>query len=167
MQAVLKGGTLIDRTGTAPAPQAVVVIEGDRVTCVGTEPGFGSALTGAVDVAGKTVLPGLIHGHEYLVNRWGAGTDVIGDLATEMTLMMQGGMTAMQVLQSAKRVNAEILGQAAGIGTVEPGKLADVCVVGGDPLADIGVVRDVRMVFRGGRLHRSEVLARATGKIPL
>ena len=99
--------------------------------------------------------------------KMGAGTDVIGDMATEMMLMMEGGLSAMQVLQAATRVNAEILGQAASLGTVEAGKLADVIVIGGDPLADIGAVRDVRMVFKGGRLHRPEVLAQATGKTPL
>jgi imidazolonepropionase-like amidohydrolase len=97
----------------------------------------------------------------------GAGTDVIGDLATEMTLMMQGGMTAMGVIESATRINAEILQRADEFGTVTAGKLADVIVIDGDPLADMNAIRKVSLVFKGGRLFRPEVLAGGTGKTPL
>jgi imidazolonepropionase-like amidohydrolase len=44
------------------------------------------------------------------------------------------------------------LGVADQIGTVEPGKLADLTFVGGDPLMDIRNTRDVKRVMRGGRL---------------
>lgn len=97
----------------------------------------------------------------------GAGTDVIGDLATEMALMMQGGMTAMGVIESATRINAEILQRADQFGTVTAGKMADVIVIDGNPLADINAFRSVRLVFKGGRLFHPEVLAQGTGKTPL
>ena len=77
MSYVLKGGTLIDCTGAPPLPRAVVVLEGERIARVGRESDFGgdlSQLGEVLDVSGQTVLPGLINGHEHLVNRWGTGT---------------------------------------------------------------------------------------------
>ncbi len=97
----------------------------------------------------------------------GVGTDVIGDLATEMLLMMQGGMTAIGVIEAATRINAEILQRADEIGTIAPGKLADIIVLDGDPLVDMGAIRKVSLVFKGGRPFRPEVLAHGTGKTPL
>ena len=46
-------------------------------------------------------------------------------------------MTPMQAIQAATRVGAELLGWEDRIGTVEPGKLADLVAVPGDPLADL------------------------------
>src|SRR5229473_3062768 len=95
-----------------------------------------------------------------------AGTDAGGHghpaNAGELVCLVQAGMTPMQALQAATGWAAECLGQEADLGTVEPGKLADLVVVAGDPLADIGVLRDVekiRLVLKGGeiaadRLHR-------------
>jgi hypothetical protein len=51
--------------------------------------------------------------------------------------------------QSYRRDGAVVADQ---IGTVEPGKLADLAFLGGDPLVDIRNTRDVRRVMRGGRL---------------
>ena len=97
----------------------------------------------------------------------GCGTDVLGDMYTEMMLMMKGGMSAMQVIESATRVNAQVLEMDKELGTVQAGKLADVIVVNGDPLKDLKALRSVGLVFLGGKLHRPEVLAQATGKVPL
>jgi imidazolonepropionase-like amidohydrolase len=97
----------------------------------------------------------------------GAGTDVLGDMYTEMMLLMKAGMSAMQAIEASTRINAEILKMADQIGTVTSGKLADVIVVDGDPLKDIGAMRKVSMVFKEGKLYRPEILAQATGKVPL
>src|SRR3990170_3683825 len=63
---VIEGGTLIDGTGRAPVPNAVIVIEGNRIRSVGTT-GSVQVPAGArrIDASGKWVLPGLIesHGH--------------------------------------------------------------------------------------------------------
>jgi len=58
-------------------------------------------------------------------------------------------------LQAATGWAAECLGQEADLGTVEPGKLADLVVVAGDPLAEISVLQDadqIRLVLKGGRI---------------
>jgi imidazolonepropionase-like amidohydrolase len=64
---VLEGGTLIDGTGRPPIPDAVVVVEGTRITAVGTRDAV-SYPAGAevIRLAGQTILPGLIDGHVHL-----------------------------------------------------------------------------------------------------
>lgn len=92
-----------------------------------------------------------------------AGTDCgficdHGDNARELEFMVKAGYSAMQAIQAATRVNAELLGADDMIGTLEPGKLADVLVVDGDPLADITTLskRDsIRHVFKEGRVVHS------------
>src|SRR6267378_4668901 len=88
-----------------------------------------------------------------------AGTDAGGHghpaNAGELLCLVEAGMTPMQALQAATGWAAECLGQEADLGTVEPGKLADLVVVAGDPLADIGGLRDadkIRLVLKGGEI---------------
>jgi imidazolonepropionase-like amidohydrolase len=55
-------------------------------------------------------------------------------------------------------VPADEMGYGAELGRVEEGMLADLVVLGGDPLSDIGAVRDTRIVVADGRVHRMEGL---------
>ncbi len=77
------------------------------------------------------------------------GHDVI---APELAFMVAIGVKrdALDALRSATAVPAAVFG-LPGIGTLEAGKLADVVVVGGDPLADISAVANVLMTFSEGR----------------
>jgi imidazolonepropionase-like amidohydrolase len=79
-----------------------------------------------------------------------AGTDAGGHghpaNAGELDCLVRAGMTPMQALQAATGWAAECLGQEAELGTVEAGKLADLVVVAGDPLADITLLRDIRRI---------------------
>ena len=61
-------------------------------------------------------------------------------------------MTTMQALQSCTRTAAEACGVLDRIGTLEPGKEADVFVVRSDPLVDVRNLREVVAVFKGGEL---------------
>lgn len=70
--------------------------------------------------------------------------------AREIELMTQAGMTPMQAIVAATATAAEIIGQASKLGTIEPGKLADMIAVAGDPLADITALREIDLVVRGG-----------------
>jgi imidazolonepropionase-like amidohydrolase len=77
-----------------------------------------------------------------------------GENARELELMVQQGLSPSEALESATRVAADALGLADEIGTLEPGKAADILVVDGNPLADIRVLQDasrVAMVFKGGQ----------------
>ena len=86
-----------------------------------------------------------------------AGTDaggfVHGDNAREIELLVEKGLTPMQAIQAATGWAAECVGLEGEIGSVEPGKYADLLVIDGDPLADIGVLRDrnrIRLGLKGG-----------------
>jgi imidazolonepropionase-like amidohydrolase len=86
-----------------------------------------------------------------------AGTDaggfVHGDNAREIELLVEAGLTNMQAIQAATGWAAECIGLDADTGTLEPGKYADLLVLDGDPLSEIGVLRDrdrLKLGLKGG-----------------
>ena len=86
-----------------------------------------------------------------------AGTDAGGHghppNAGELPLLVAAGLTPMQALQAATGWAAECLGIGRELGTVEKGKLADLVVVDGDPLADLRILTDlarIRLVVKDG-----------------
>lgn len=73
------------------------------------------------------------------------------DFALELELLTRDlGLTADQAIAAGTSVAAEALGIADRVGTLEPGKLADLLLVAGDPRRDIGNLRKVQGVFRDG-----------------
>jgi len=85
-----------------------------------------------------------------------AGVSMHGRNADEFLLMVQHGMTAMAAIQAATVNAADLLGLSAQIGSIEPGKSADIVAVRGDPLADVGLLRRVSFVMARGRVHRRD-----------
>jgi hypothetical protein len=73
-------------------------------------------------------------------------------LRRELELLVQAGLTPLQAIRAATQVAAEFLGQGARLGTLEPGKLADMVILGGNPLADISQIRQVEVVLRDGQV---------------
>ena len=99
-----------------------------------------------------------------------AGTDAGGHghpaNAGELDCLVKSGMSPMQALQAATGWAAECCGREADLGTVEPGKLADLVVVSGDPLADISVLRDparIALVIKDGAIAANRMAAQAPG----
>jgi imidazolonepropionase-like amidohydrolase len=76
----------------------------------------------------------------------------------EMDEMQRAGMTPMDVLLASTRNGARAMGRARDLGTLEPGKAADLVVLDADPTADIANARRVRYVMRGGALSTPELL---------
>jgi imidazolonepropionase-like amidohydrolase len=74
--------------------------------------------------------------------------------AQEFALMVKNGMTPAQALISATASGADLLGLADKIGTLEPGKLADLVAVPGDPLQDIRQTEKVSFVMQGGKVFK-------------
>ena len=73
-------------------------------------------------------------------------------LHRELDLMVQAGLTPLQALTAATRGGAAVMGRRTDLGTVTPGKLADLVVLDGNPLADIRNTQRIRMVLRGGEI---------------
>lgn len=72
------------------------------------------------------------------------------DVATEIQLRVESGATPLAALTMATAASAECLGLQALLGSLEPGKIADVVILDGDPLADLTAYRRVHAVYRGG-----------------
>ena len=86
------------------------------------------------------------------------GTDIGGfdwhiNPAREFAWMVKFGMTPEQALRSATVTGAELLGWTDKLGSVEPGKLADIVAVPGDPLADVTGLEKVCFVMKGGVVY--------------
>ena len=64
--------------------------------------------------------------------------------------MVEAGATPLEALRCGTSAAAVVLGLAEEVGTLEPGKKADLLAVGGDPLRDVGALRDIRLVLRDG-----------------
>lgn len=77
-----------------------------------------------------------------------------GSNAKEFQYMVEGGMPPMEAIRSATIVPARFLGIADRLGSIEPGKLADLVAVPGDPLADITAMQRVRFVMKEGAVYR-------------
>jgi len=87
-----------------------------------------------------------------------------GENARELALMVEGGMSPMQAIVASTSSSAELLGLSDQVGTLLPGRLADLLVVEGDPLRDIRVVADparVRLVLKGGVPAKDTLAAKA------
>lgn len=78
-----------------------------------------------------------------------------GDNARELELMVDYGMSPLQVLRAATAGNARIFHLADRLGAVRAGLLADLVAVSGDPTRDIAATRAVVLVMKGGVVYRS------------
>ncbi len=68
------------------------------------------------------------------------------------------GFSPMETIVAATRLGGELMGHAGELGVVTAGALADLLLVDGDPLADIGLLQDrsaLRMIMKGGLLHKA------------
>ena len=77
-----------------------------------------------------------------------------GKNADELVAMTKRGLTNTEAIRAASTTAAELLGWADQVGSVEPGKYADLIAVEGDPLNDVGILRKVRFVMKGGKIIR-------------
>jgi imidazolonepropionase-like amidohydrolase len=77
----------------------------------------------------------------------------------EMVLLARNGYSPAEALQSGTLIAARVLGLDGVLGTVEEGKLADLVVVEGNPLEDVGLLLSpeaIRLVMKGGRLMKGD-----------
>jgi imidazolonepropionase-like amidohydrolase len=89
----------------------------------------------------------------------GFGTDAAvyphGLNAHEFAVMVKLGLTPLQAIQAATINDADLLGWSDKVGTIEPGKWADIVGVDGDPLADVTTLERVKFVMKGGEVVKN------------
>lgn len=90
----------------------------------------------------------------------GMGTDAAvyphGLNAHELAVYVRLGMTPLQAIQNTTINDADLLGWSDRIGTLEPGKYADIIAVDGDPLRDVTVLQNVKFVMKGGEVVKNQ-----------
>jgi imidazolonepropionase-like amidohydrolase len=145
---------LLLRTGAFHVPTLIAV---DMIVDNGTAAGIPEwAVKKAVEESGHH----MDSFHKSVENgvRIAAGTDAGTPfnyhdmLALEIEKMAREGLTPMQAIQCATKNGSEVVGLADQIGTLEPGKLADLILVAGDPLADLTLLRKPSLVVKGGQV---------------
>jgi predicted amidohydrolase YtcJ len=86
-------------------------------------------------------------------------------LHEELELLVEAGLTPLQALRTATINPARVLGHADSLGSVDVGKLADLVLLDGDPLADIRNTQRIRAVVADGRLYRRADLDRLLAEV--
>jgi imidazolonepropionase-like amidohydrolase len=85
---------------------------------------------------------------------------IAGEDNLELQLMVEYGMNPMQAIVAHTKKGAEVIRMSDRLGTLEVGKLADLVVVDGDPLADIKILQNrkkIQLVMKGGEIFRSDL----------
>jgi imidazolonepropionase-like amidohydrolase len=83
-----------------------------------------------------------------------SGVSPHGQNAREFNYMVEAGMPSAEAIRAATITNADILGMADHIGTIEPGKYADIIAVRGNPLDNIRVLEQVLFVMKNGVIYK-------------
>ncbi len=93
--------------------------------------------------------------------RMAFGSDLLGQLQPDQSkefLLRAKVLSPREIIHSATVVGAEVLGRGSELGVVAPGALADILVVDGDPLQDLGLFQDqgrhLSVIMKGGKLHK-------------
>ncbi len=98
--------------------------------------------------------------------RMAYGSDLLGQLQPEQSrefLIRAQVLSAREIIHSATVVGAELLGRPGELGVIAPGALADILVVDGNPLQDLGLLQDqgahLSVIMKAGRLHKNRLPA--------
>jgi imidazolonepropionase-like amidohydrolase len=163
----IEHGNLIDATGAKEIKKAGAYLVPTMVTYEaiwreGKSYGIGEHQLEKINVARELSVEGLTHAYRAGC-KIGSGSDLLGDMQSQraMELELKGQvMKPMEVLLSATRVNAEIFRMEDQIGSVEPGKYADLIAVKGNPLKDLRIFQsldNLHLIMKGGHAYKRTV----------
>ena len=97
----------------------------------------------------------------------GVGSLAFGHLDYDLQLLVRVGFTPGEALHAATRISAEAIGLGDEIGTIEPGKIADLTVLDGDPMQDVSAFSRVVAVFQAGQqVYGNEFLSVGPSLLP-
>jgi imidazolonepropionase-like amidohydrolase len=85
-----------------------------------------------------------------------AGVCPYGTSGRQFAFMVKYGMTPMQAIQAATIHAADLLGKRELLGSIKPGKYADVIAVRADPLEDVSVLEHVDFVMKEGKIYKQQ-----------
>jgi imidazolonepropionase-like amidohydrolase len=105
-----------------------------------------------IDITGKSLEQAVPAGVKIAFGT-DAGVSLHGRNADEFELMVAHGMTPAQAIVAATRNAADLLGLGDRVGSLEPGKQADLVAVRGNPLQDVTVLKQVALVMKGGEVY--------------
>jgi imidazolonepropionase-like amidohydrolase len=123
-------------------------------------PGRGGNWVKMVDVERKAFGQGVKKGVKIVLGTDAGGfpwTDPNLNEAKEFHYYVDYGMTPMQAIRSGTSLGAEMLGWSDRLGSIEPGKFADLIAVAGNPLTDITELERVRFVMKEGVVYKNEL----------
>jgi imidazolonepropionase-like amidohydrolase len=83
-----------------------------------------------------------------------AGVCPYGTSGKQFAFMVKYGMTPMQAIQAATSSAADLLGHSKEVGSIKPGKFADLVGVSRDPLQDISVLENIEFVMKDGVVYK-------------
>ena len=160
----IEHGNLLDAEGAEALAKAGAYLVPTMITYEviwreGKNYGIGDHQIEKINLARERAVEGLAHAYRAGC-KIGSGSDLLGDMqsyrAYELELKGQV-MPPMDVLLSATKMNAEIFRMEDRIGTVEPGKLADLLVVKGNPLKNLRVFQraeQIELIMKGGATYK-------------
>ena len=76
--------------------------------------------------------------------------------ARELAVYVRLGMTPLEAIRTATTKAADLMGWSDRVGSIAPGKLADLIAVEGDPLEDVTVLEHVKFVMKDGKVYRDD-----------
>ena len=84
----------------------------------------------------------------------------------EMELFVRAGISPLDAIKAATIVPARVFKRDNDLGTIEKGKLADLILIDGDPLENIGAMRKIKFVVRDGSMYETALIWRSVGFKP-
>jgi imidazolonepropionase-like amidohydrolase len=85
-----------------------------------------------------------------------AGVYPHGQNAKEFEYMVEAGMPPIEAILAATQGGADLLGKSADVGSIQPGRYADLVAVTGDPTTDIKLLQNIGFVMKGGHVYKRQ-----------
>lgn len=155
----IEHGSLIDDEGIALMKQhgtwlVADIYDGDYIEAVGRKQGWSAEIlrkNAETTEAQREGFRKAVEAGVHIAFGTDAGVYPHGDNARQFAYMVRWGMTPLQAIRSATLDAARLLGKEKELGSIAPGKAADLVAVACDPLHDIECLRQVRGVVKAGR----------------